>query len=113
MIAPVAMQQGDAAAKNVLQQIAGDPPSIFRYHDPGMLVTLGRNAAVACLGKRCFTGFFAWLLWLGVHIFKLIGFRNRLLVLINWGWDYLFYERAVRLILPDPGSPEYDRKGED
>ena len=64
------------------------------------MVTIGRNSAVTCLADRVFTGFPAWVLWLGVHIANLIGFRNRLLVLINWAWDYLFYERAVRLILP-------------
>ena len=66
------------------------------------MVTIGRNSAVTCLADRVFTGFPAWVLWLGVHIANLIGFRNRLLVLINWAWDYLFYERAVRLILPLP-----------
>jgi NADH dehydrogenase len=68
------------------------------------MVTTGRNAAVVLLGKRPFTGFPAWVLWLSVHIFRLIGFRNRLLVLINWAWDYLFYERTVRLIVPLPGK---------
>jgi NADH dehydrogenase len=75
----------------------------FHFRDPGLMVTIGRNAAVACVRGRCFTGFSAWLLWLGVHIYKLIGFRNRLLVLINWAWDYFLYERAVRLILPSRG----------
>lgn len=64
------------------------------------MVILGRNAAVAYVGGRSFTGFPAWALWLIVHIYKLIGFRNRLVVLINWAWDYFFYERAQRLILP-------------
>jgi len=63
------------------------------------MVTVGRNAAVARLGVRTFTGYSAWILWLGVHLAKLIGFRNRLLVLISWAWDYFFYERAVRLVL--------------
>jgi NADH dehydrogenase len=62
------------------------------------MVTLGRNAAVVQIGRRSFTGFLAWILWLGVHLFKLIGFPNRLLVLINWAWDYLFFERTQRLI---------------
>lgn len=100
MIAPVAIQQGTAAARNLMRQVAGSDPLPFRYHDPGTMVTIGRNAAVTCLGRHCFSGFPAWLFWLGVHIFKLIGFRNRLVVLINWAWDYFFYERAVRLILP-------------
>jgi NADH dehydrogenase len=65
-----------------------------------VLAVIGRNKAVARLGKRVFTGFFAWLLWLGVHLFNLIGFRNRLLVLVNWAWDYVWFERGTRLILP-------------
>jgi NADH dehydrogenase len=100
MIAPVAIQQGVAAAQNIARQLAGHGPVAFHYRDPGLMVTIGRNAAVACVRGRCFTGFSAWLLWLSVHIYKLIGFRNRLLVLINWAWDYFLYERAVRLILP-------------
>jgi NADH dehydrogenase len=64
------------------------------------MVTIGRNAAVAQLKGRSFTGFIAWIIWVGVHIFNLIGFRSRLVVLVNWAWDYLFYERSVRLIIP-------------
>jgi NADH dehydrogenase len=72
----------------------------FHYRDRGTMVTIGRNAAAAQLGGRTFTGFPAWGLWLAVHLFNLIGFRNRLLVLINWAWDYLLRERPVRLIVP-------------
>ncbi len=100
MIAPVAIQQGIAAARNIAQQILGQDPLPFRYRDPGVMATIGRNAAVVYWRGRSFTGFSAWILWLSVHLFHLIGFRNRLFVLINWAWDYLFYERAVRLILP-------------
>ena len=75
-------------------------PQPFHYRDRGAMVTIGRNAAVTHLLGRDLSGFPAWVIWLGVHIFNLIGFRNRLLVLINWAWDYWFYERAVRLILP-------------
>lgn len=102
MMAPVAIQMGKAAAENIARQIAGLPPLPFRYRDPGSMVILGRNAAVAHLRGRGHTGFFAWILWLAVHIYQLIGFRNRLVVMINWAWDYLFYERAVRIILPRP-----------
>jgi NADH:ubiquinone reductase (H+-translocating) len=100
LIAPVAIQQGVAAARNITRQIAQQAPLPFRYRDKGTLVTIGRNAAVAYLGGRAFTGFPAWVLWLGVHIFNLIGFRNRMFVLLNWAWDYFSYERAIRLILP-------------
>ena len=101
-VAPVATQQGEWAACNILRQMKDEDPLPFRYRDPGTLATIGRNAAVAQLGGRTFTGFTAWLLWPSVHIMKLIGFRNRLQVLVDWAWDYLFYERAVRLILPNP-----------
>ena len=112
MVAPVAIQQGAAAARNIVRQAGGSDPSPFHYRDPGTMVTIGRNAAVTCLGRHCFSGFPAWLVWLSVHIFKLIGFRNRLLVLINWAWDYLLYERAVRLILPQQAGPGSRPPGE-
>jgi len=102
MMAPVAIQMGKAAAKNIARQAAGLDPLPFRYRDSGSMVILGRNAAVAQLRDSGYTGFFAWVLWLAVHIYQLIGFRNRLVVMINWAWDYLFYERAVRIILPGP-----------
>lgn len=101
MVAPVAIQQGVAAARNIARQIAGEAPLPFRYRDLGTMAVIGRNAAVAHLfGRWAFTGFPAWVIWLGMHLFHLIGFRNRLVVLTNWAWDYLFYERVVRLILP-------------
>lgn len=102
MVAPVAIQQGVAAARNIGRQVAGLPPLPFRYQDRGMMVTIGRNAAVAQVGRWNFSGFVAWVIWLSVHLFNLIGFRNRLIVLINWAWDYFLYERAIRLILPTP-----------
>ena len=105
MVAPVAIQQGRFAAENIARQIEGREPLSFRYRDRGTMVTIGRNAAVAQLGGRSFTGFPAWLIWLSVHLFNLIGFRNRLIVLINWAWDYFLYERAVRLILPAELNP--------
>ncbi len=101
MVAPVAIQQGEQAAANIRRTLRGDPARPFVYRDPGMLATIGRSQAVAHLWGLSLTGFPAWLVWLGVHLMQLIGFRNRLLVLINWAWDYLFYDRAVRLILND------------
>ena len=100
MLAPVAMQQGSHAAANIRRQIAGQEPEPFRYFDKGTMATIGRSAAVARLAGVSFTGFIAWIVWLVVHLFQLIGYRNRLVVLINWAWSYLFFERAVRLILP-------------
>ncbi len=110
MLAPVATQQGTAAAENIARQVRGEEPVPFSYVDRGTMVVIGRNAAVASIGERTFTGFFAWLLWLGVHIIKLMGFRNRLLVLINWAWDYFFFERAVKIILPTLKGSEYRSK---
>ncbi len=100
MIAPVAIQQGLQTGRNIACQIHGTDPIPFRYNDKGTMVTIGRNKAVAHLRGFGFTGFPAWVIWLSVHLFNLIGFRNRLIVLINWAWDYIFYERAIRLILP-------------
>jgi len=99
-VAPVAMQEGRRIAENILRATRGETPEPFAYDDPGMLAVIGRNAAVAELWGRTFTGFPAWILWLVIHIAKLIGFRNRALVLVNWAWNYLHYEKAVRLILP-------------
>jgi NADH:ubiquinone reductase (H+-translocating) len=98
MMAPVALQMAETAAQNIRRRIAGRPPVEFRYRDPGSLATIGRNAAVAYIRGFAFTGFPAWVVWLVVHIIQLIGFRNKLFVLLNWAWDYFFYERAARLI---------------
>lgn len=102
MVAPVATQQALTAAANIRRLIQGQEPEEFVYKNPGVLATIGRNAAVADMGKWQFKGFVAWVLWLIVHIIRLIGFRNRITVLINWAWDYFFFERAVRVIMPTP-----------
>jgi NADH:ubiquinone reductase (H+-translocating) len=101
MLAPVAIQQGKLAARNILNLENGNALEEFEYRDPGSLATIGRSAAVARVGNFKFHGFVAWIVWLAVHLFWLIGFRNRLFVLINWAWDYIFYESGVRLITPD------------
>ncbi len=98
MMAPVAIQMAETAVTNIRRKLRGEPPVAFRYRDPGSLATIGRNAAVAYLHGFAFTGFPAWVVWLVVHIIQLIGFRNKLFVLLNWAWDYFFYERAARLI---------------
>ncbi|GIV62976.1 MAG: pyridine nucleotide-disulfide oxidoreductase [Bellilinea sp.] len=102
MVAPVAMQQADTAVENVRRLLNGQPLTTFRYRDPGMLATIGRNQAVAQIGRLHLHGFFAWLMWVVVHVFQLIGIRNRLVVMINWVWDYFLYERALRLIQSPP-----------
>ena len=98
MLATVAQQEAKAAARNIQKILKGERPDTFHYKDPGLLATIGRNAAVAHIWGLSFSGFIAWVIWVVLHIFRLIGFRNRLLVLINWAWDYFFYENQVRLI---------------
>ena len=103
-VAPVAIQQGERAAANIMAGLDGAPLQPFVYEDPGMLAVIGRNAAVARVFGRSFRGFPAWVLWALVHIAKIIGYRNRVLVLVNWAWNYVTYRRAVRLILSGVGS---------
>ncbi len=105
MVAQVALQGGEAAARNIQRQLAGQEPLPFRYHDRGTMATIGRNHAAAYAFGRNFTGFPAWILWLTIHLSYLIGFRNRLLVLINWARHYFFREHAACRILPSEPVP--------
>lgn len=98
MVAQVAMQQANRAAENILATLQKKPLKPFKYTNLGSMATIGRNAAVADVNGMQFRGFMAWLVWLVVHLIGLVGFRNRLIVMINWTWDYFFYDRAVRLI---------------
>jgi NADH dehydrogenase len=98
-LAPVAMQQGETAARNVLRLLRGQDLQAFRYRDRGSMATIGRASAVANVFGRQVTGFVAWFLWLAIHIMYLMGFRNRLLVLINWAYSYFRYDPGVRLIM--------------
>jgi len=100
MVAQVALQGGARAARNIQRQLAGDEPQSFRYRDRGTMATIGRNQAAAYAFGRNFTGFPAWILWLTIHLWYLIGFRNRLLVLVNWARHYFFREHAACRILP-------------
>ncbi|MCI0339099.1 MAG: NAD(P)/FAD-dependent oxidoreductase [Acidobacteria bacterium] len=97
-VSPVAMQMGRSVARNIQNDLAGKPYEHFRYFDKGNMATIGRKAAIAEIGKLHLSGFIAWLAWLGVHIFFLIGFRNRFAVLFNWAWSYFTYQRGARLI---------------
>jgi NADH:ubiquinone reductase (H+-translocating) len=97
-VAQVAMQQGAWAAANILRAIEGKPARAFRYRDLGNMATIGRNSAVADIRGLRLTGFVAWLAWAVVHILNLIGFRNRILVALQWLWDYLTFQRGARLI---------------
>lgn len=98
MMAPVAIQQADLVAKNIDRLLRGLRPQPFSYKSSGTMVTIGRRAAIANVFGLQLSGLVAWVLWLTVHLYWLIGFRNRLLVLINWIWNYFTYERGVRLI---------------
>jgi NADH dehydrogenase len=97
-VAQVAKQQGRHAARNVLRALRGEPLLPFRYRDYGSMATIGRGSAVADIGPVRASGLVAWLIWLFIHIFWLIGFRNRLAVLTEWAWAYLTLQRRVRLI---------------
>jgi NADH dehydrogenase len=97
-VAQVAKQQGTHAARNVVRRMRNDAPTPFRYRDPGNMATVGRAHAVADFGWARVSGLAGWLLWLFVHIMFLVGFRNRLSVLLQWGTSYMTYQRSVRLI---------------
>jgi NADH:ubiquinone reductase (H+-translocating) len=101
-VAQVAKQQGSRAAANVARLIAGRPTAPFHYYDPGNMATIGRNAAIADFGFLRVSGYLGWLLWLFVHILFLIGFRNRISVMLQWAAAYFTYQRSVRLITRDP-----------
>jgi NADH dehydrogenase len=97
-VSPVAMQQGRFVARQIARSLAGAPRQRFKYVDKGSMATIGRSRAVAQIGNLQLSGFLAWLAWLVVHIFYLIDFRNRLVVLMDWAWAYFAYRRGSRLI---------------
>ncbi|MEP7100391.1 MAG: NAD(P)/FAD-dependent oxidoreductase [Burkholderiales bacterium] len=108
-VSPGAKQMGRAAAANLLRRLKGEATEPFRYVDYGNLATVGRKAAVVDLtvpyfGALRFSGFFAWLFWLFAHIWFLIGFRNRLIVMLDWGWAYWTYERSARVVAEPPSA---------
>ncbi|MFO1488824.1 MAG: NAD(P)/FAD-dependent oxidoreductase [Verrucomicrobiota bacterium] len=109
-VSPAAMQMGRHVAKILTREIRGEtsPRQPFKYFDKGTMATIGRSAAVAWIGKLKFSGLLAWLAWLFVHLIFLIGFRNRLVVLLNWAYSYFSFKRSARLITylpPDAGGP--------
>ena len=101
-IAPAAKQMGRHVALNIRKTLEGKPRVRFRYRDYGQLATIGRNAAVAMIGKLKLSGYPAWLMWLVAHIYFLINFRNRLAVMIDWAWSYWTYNRGARIIIKGP-----------
>ncbi len=109
-ISPAAKQMGRTAAANVLRRLKGEPTRPFRYRDYGSLATVGRKAAIVelpvpGLGTLRFSGLAAWLFWLFAHIYFLIGFRNRLMVMVEWAWAYFTYERSARVVAEPPSGP--------
>jgi NADH dehydrogenase len=99
MLAQVAIQQGHLLADNLIKLSQDSSPIPFRYKEKGVMATIGRNKAVVDLGKRTYSGFFAWFIWMIVHVVALIGFRNKLVVVTNWTYSYLRYAKDVRLII--------------
>ena len=99
MLIPVAMQEGRRVAATIGDMARNGGATAFVYKDPGTMATIGRNSAVAQLGRVRLTGFPGWVMWLTVHLVNVVSFRSRVLVLVNWAWDYLFYDRPIRLIV--------------
>lgn len=113
-VSPGAKQMGRVAAKNILARIAGTPTQAFRYNDYGALATIGRSSAVVdvvlpVVGNLRFGGLFAWLFWLFVHVYFLIGFRNRFIVLMDWAWSYMSFNRTARVVV---GTEKFEPKSE-
>ena len=106
MLIPVAMQAGKHVAASISDIVRNGGASAFQYKDPGFMATIGRNSAVAQLGAVHLSGFLGWVMWLAVHLVNIVSFRSRIVVLVNWAWEYLFYDRPVRLIV----RAEDDRK---
>jgi len=100
--APAAKQMGRVAAANIIRLLKKEPTEEFRYRDVGQLATIGRNAAVAMIGKLKLSGYPAWLMWLVAHIYFLINFRSRIVVMIDWAWSYWTYSRYARIIIRRP-----------
>jgi NADH dehydrogenase len=97
-VAPAAIQMGKFAARQIKRVAAGKPRETFHYLDKGTLATIGRSRAVGDFGKIHISGYFAWLAWLFIHVFFLIGFRNRFMVMLEWAWAYVSYKSSARLI---------------
>lgn len=107
MLIPVAQQQGELAAQNILAEIRGEEKRPFQYNDRGNMATIGRRRAVAWIyNKIQLRGYVAWLAWLALHLLTLLGFRNRLNVFVNWVWNYFTYDRSVRIILEQGEAAE-------
>ncbi len=113
-VAQPAIQEGKHAAANIVRRVRGEPTAAFHYKDLGMMATIGRSAAVAVIFGRFYSGFIAWAIWAFIHVLWLIGFRNRIIVMIQWAWAYFAYARGARVIVDLsawPARPERERSG--
>jgi NADH dehydrogenase len=110
-VAPVAIQQGVYAARTIAQRLKGEPGKPFKYFNKGNVATIGRGRAVVDLGFLRLSGFPAWMIWLVIHIWYLIGFQNRLLVIVQWTFSFIGHGRSGRLIVGTPEDPEIADKG--
>ena len=108
-VAPVAIQMGELVAQNLIRQKEGKSLQSFNYNDKGSMATVGRNRAVVEAGKIHFGGWLGWLVWMSLHLMLLVGFRNRIVVFINWLWNYLSYDRNIRLIIR-PYTPKEENQ---
>lgn len=110
--APVALQQGKFIGKTIREELSGKPRSKFHFRDKGQMATIGRSRGIVEIGRFKLSGFLAWVVWLVVHIFYLTGFKNRVLVVMQWGWSYLSFRRGARLIVGREWDPQTDHKPE-
>lgn len=104
-VAPVAIQQARILAKNLQNDINSKPMRPFRYFNKGSMATIGRNHAVVDIGKIHFSGLFAWLIWMFIHLISIVGVKNRILIFINWSWNYFTYDQSLRLIIKAEENP--------
>ncbi len=104
-VAPVAMQMGELVAENLKNSLKNLPQKAFKYNNQGSMATVGRNKAVVDLGKIKFQGFFAWVVWMFVHLISIMGMKNRILIFINWVWNYITFDQSLRLMMK-PTTPK-------
>ncbi len=109
-VAPVAIQQGRYVARLIAARLNDKSLPTFHYRELGNLATIGRSAAVADFGRVRLSGFVAWVLWLFVHLMNIVNYRNRVLVFLQWGWNYLTYDRSARLITPGSADRHDEQK---
>ena len=106
----MALQQGKFIGRTIREELKGKPRSKFHFRDKGQMATIGRSRGIVEIGRFKLSGFLAWVVWLVVHIFYLTGFKNRVLVVMQWGWSYLSFRRGARLIVGKEWDPPTEQK---